>query len=137
MIDRTTGDITFDSGDRIGPSTDLTTFRASPLGRAQPAGHEDYTNFSLGTCAIAGLAFAVTSYFHQTQLTMVLLTLVEPDDGRSWDDWSESKELVRKKKHDAFLAAQLGPPPWAYGWGRIESTYDARGGSSLITFVYA
>ena len=36
----------------------------------------------------------------------------------------------------ALLKHYLGPPPYNYEWGTIESYYDARGGSSSIVMNY-
>jgi hypothetical protein len=49
---------------------------------------------------------------------------------------AEALELKRKSLHDAWLLKELGPPPYEYPWGRIDSEYDNRGCVSEITIRY-
>jgi hypothetical protein len=138
MIDAATGELALASGDRTGPSLTLQAFRASPLAanaQASPGGGA-WMQYHLGRQVIAGAIFSLVLYFDGSRLAMVRMSLVEPDESPSWDDWSDQKELARKAKHDAWLTTQLGPPPWVYPWGRIESNYDPRSGASLVVVVY-
>jgi hypothetical protein len=45
-------------------------------------------------------------------------------------------ELARKARHDAWLAKQLGLPPWSFSWGTVSSAYDATFCQSLVSVVY-
>jgi hypothetical protein len=52
------------------------------------------------------------------------------------DEWSQEKAINRKLKNDKYLNNNLGPPPYKYEWGCIESCYDPRSCSSLISVLY-
>jgi hypothetical protein len=56
--------------------------------------------------------------------------------GDSDENWSEARELARKELHDAWLRNEIGPPPYRFPWGRLESSYDAKAcvGDILISF---
>jgi len=53
------------------------------------------------------------------------------------NEWTEQLELTRKAKHDSWLRAELGEPPYDYAWGNVTSDYDPRGCASEIIVSYA
>jgi hypothetical protein len=52
-------------------------------------------------------------------------------------EWTEGLEMERKQMHDEWLLRELGPPPYRYSWGEIESDFDPRGCVSDIILNYA
>jgi hypothetical protein len=54
----------------------------------------------------------------------------------TWADWKKDKEERRKKVHDNFLRAQLGPPPYLYPWGRVVSALDPHDSTARIVIHY-
>jgi hypothetical protein len=138
VIDKASGDIVLDTGESIGPALTRQGFLASLLGAgASPlAQGGSASTFHLGLRGIGGHTLGLRLGFEGEPLCSVTLSMAQPDDSSSWDDWSEGKELARKARHDAWLEAQLGPLPWWFSWGDVTSDYDPRGGSSEIRFAY-
>jgi hypothetical protein len=76
------------------------------------------------------------------------VTFFADDDafGKSWGDYTEALEHARRRVHDAFLVAALGPAhradddhfskEWTFPWGRVMSTHDPRGGSTDVQILY-
>ncbi len=138
MIDITTGDITLD-GATLGRSFTLASFRASALAAKASlplAGGPPWQSFDIGKCHIGERIFDVTLRFEGERLAMVSMALSDLDESPD-AAWSEKAARAAKRKHDEWLAAQCGSPPYAYDWGSIESTYDPRSVSSGITVQYA
>lgn len=98
--------------------------------------NEPHCSFTTKAQKIAGHPFIITLYFNGSILTNVELYSDDNKFGTSWDDWSEEKELERKKFHETWLKNVLADAPYKYNWGRIESFYDAKGGSSSISIKY-
>jgi hypothetical protein len=71
---------------------------------------------------------------------VMTVDLVATDDrfGTSWDEWSEEKELQRKRFHDSWLNEVLGNEryPYDYPWGRVASVYDPKAGFSYVSIKY-
>jgi hypothetical protein len=138
MIDPTTGDIDLGSGATAGPGLTEQAFRASPPGAAAdpiPAA-PPWSGWRVRRHGASGAMFAISLRFQAGKLALAEIVELDPDAG-GWDDWSEQKELAKKARHDALLAAWLGPPPWKYAWGEVTSTFDPRGGYAGITVRYA
>ena len=76
------------------------------------------------------------SFNLQSRLGTIQISVQGDGYPTSWEKWSEQQELNRKAEHDSWLASELGSPPYQYSWGEIESTYDQRTGSSLISVRY-
>jgi hypothetical protein len=137
MIDTTTGDITLAST-TVGRGFTLRAFRASVLApAAAPAlvGGGPWLSFDVGEQRIERRAFRMTLRFEGDRLATVALSLVASE--APGDAWSERAALLVKRRHDAWLSRRIGSPPYAYAWGRIESTYDPRSASSSIVVSYA
>ena len=137
MIHPETGAIEI-GGVTLGPETTEPALLASPLAAAAdaPAKHGAFTRYRLPGQRVGGEEAIVTLTFDGPRLERVELYQPGPAPEQGWDDWSEEKELARKARHDAFLAARLGPPPYVHAWGKVESVHDARGGSSSIIVSY-
>lgn len=51
--------------------------------------------------------------------------------------WTVKSETARKSLHDQLLQEEIGPPPYRFSWGQIESVTDPRSGASQIIMTYA
>jgi hypothetical protein len=134
MMQGASGEIRFDTGESLGPALTQQAFLATPLGAS--ASSLGASGFSLGPRDIAGQSFVASLWFVADALRRVDLSMVQPVEATSWDDYSEDRELARKAKHDAWLEEQLGPSPWRLFWGDAQSDWDPRGGSSNIIITY-
>jgi hypothetical protein len=135
MIDPATGDLVLDSGLRIPPFWPKADFRASPLGAVakERAMGGAFSQADVPPQRIDGRTFNVVLHFEGDRLTMIRLADDDPRFGTSFDT---ADEPGRKKSHDDWLLATLGPPPYAYPWGEVGSTYDPRSESSDIYIRY-
>ncbi len=136
MIDAKTGEIAL-GATTIGPSFTLGSFRRSTLSpRAPPlVGGGAWQSFDIGKHPIGEALFDITLRFDGERLAMISMAIA--DAGEAGEDaWSEKAARAAKKRHDRWLAQELGSPPYEYEWGRIESTYDPRSVSSGITINY-
>jgi hypothetical protein len=144
VIDRLTGALRLASGS-IEPDLTRSTFLSSPLGvRArcddkEPLGMSAY----FGPHRVGGLMFRIELHFVGGQLHGYSLWLDDPRYGTSWDDCTEEKQLAQRDAHDAWLMSTLGPGErepsprgpelrYSFPWGKVWSTFDARGGSTSI-----
>jgi hypothetical protein len=134
MMDATSGELRFDTGESLGPALTQQAFQATPMGAT--ASSLGAAGFRLGPREIAGQKFEASIWFVGNALRRVDLSMVQPVEATSWDDYSEDRELARKAKHDAWLDAQLGPDPWRLSWGDVQSDWDPRSGSSSIIIAY-
>jgi hypothetical protein len=138
VIDPATGTLYFQRVEtRLSPALTRAAFLASPLGAharvwAQNEPHCSYR----AEVTIGAERFAVIPQFSGQTLQGVTLALTGGRWGTSWADWSEESEGERQCAHDAWLREQLGPSPYTYAWGAIESFYDPRSGSSAIMIQY-
>lgn len=55
--------------------------------------------------------------------------------GFSWRDWTEAKELERKRYHDKLLSRWLGSKK-KFPWGKVWSNHDKKGGFSTFGVTY-
>jgi hypothetical protein len=74
--------------------------------------------------------------FLNNKLTEIRLYSEEIALGTSWLDFSEQKELERKKEHDKWLEFLIGKGPYLYSWGEIISVFDKKGGVSSKIIRY-
>jgi hypothetical protein len=79
--------------------------------------------------------FAVNLLFDGERLESVDIVNADPAFGRDWAEWSEKGQLERKAAHDALLEADLGNRR-EFGWGRVDSVFDQKGGGSFIVIKY-
>lgn len=76
-----------------------------------------------------------TLIYQGERLHKVFVAMAVPSD--IGGDWTVESELERKAKHDAWLRAEFGEPPYEYPWGRVASEFDAKGCASEIIVSYA
>lgn len=88
------------------------------------------------TYSVASEEMPAQAHFRDGRLWMITLARRMPDEG-GWTAWSKEQELERKRLHDDLLEKALGPPPYVYTWGKVESVYDAQDGSSSIVITYS
>ena len=142
MIERTTGQIQLPSdGISVGPSLDREQFLASPLASQcrEMVRNEPHCSFALPTVQFDGHSFAWSLWFHGSVLRRVSIQCADAEFGSSWSDWSEARELARKRFHDSLLHSVLGQD-WShqrFSWGAVDSGYDPKGGFSSIGVAYA
>jgi hypothetical protein len=101
--------------------------------------NEPYSSFALPTVQFEGHSFAWSLWFHGSVLQRVSIQCADTEFGSSWSDWSEERELARKRFHDSMLQAILGEN-WShqrFPWGAVDSCYDQKGGFSSIGVTYA
>jgi hypothetical protein len=75
-------------------------------------------------------------FFNGEKLETVQVSLRDPKFGTGWENWSEEKELDRKRANDQWLREHGLAPEKKYAWGSVWSGYDARSGSSMIVIRY-
>ncbi len=131
-IEAFSGSISFERG-TIKPTLNRAQFLESPVGRQakEEFVNEDWRHYHIEPeAAVAG-----TALFRGETLDRVFLTMRIPSDQS--DEWTAALELERKAKHDAWLRAELGAPPYTYAWGSVASEFDAKGLASEIIVTYA
>jgi hypothetical protein len=130
-IDRESGSIVFPEGS-IEPAMSLPRFLETDLGRSSTNSfaHAHWQHFQFDPePGIAG-----TILFNEGVLDRVFLAMSMSSDETK--EWSERVEHQRKERHDSWLRAELGEPPYRYTWGRVDSEYDSKGCASEIIVVY-
>lgn len=128
------GSISYASG-TIRPRQNRSSFLATPLGRT---GTEELVN-PQGDWRHVAISpepgFGATLIYQGERLHQVLVAMDMPADRT--DIWTREFEFERKAKHDAWLRAELGKPPYRYAWGQIASEFDEKGFASEIIITYA
>ena len=125
------GTISFAAG-IIEPNLDRTAFLKTPIGGAakQMLVNAGYINYDISP--EPDLTGSVV--FKDDHLRKVFLLMRIPSDDSG--QWTEELEQSRKAKHDEWLRAELGAPPYEYPWGSVTSDFDPRGCASDITVSY-
>lgn len=125
------GEAVFEKGS-IGPWIDKSAFLASTLGTGSDifVSNEPFMTFRF----TPEPGITATASFDGERLTSITVMMRMPTD----DDrlWTEELENARKRIHDDWLRAELGDPPYRYGWGSIESVFDQRSciGDLIISY---
>jgi hypothetical protein len=141
MIEHTTGKIQLPSdGITVGPSLTREQFLRSALASqsSELVRNEPHCSFALPTVRFADHSFDWSLYFQGSVLRRVSIQCVHAEFGSSWSDWSEERELARKRFHDSLLQSVLGQD-WSrqrFSWGSVDSGYDPKGGCSSIGITY-
>ena len=130
-INVTDGSISFELG-TIRTTTNRSDFLQTPLGRAAK---NDFANEIWRHYKIEpepGIAGSI--HFKGERIDRVFLLMTIPSDESN--EWTEQHEHDRKSRHDGWLRAELGEPPYKYEWGEIVSEFDDRACVSEIIMVY-
>jgi hypothetical protein len=69
--------------------------------------------------------------------TLLATIVVATPDEVECLELSRAVRGAMKERHDRLLRDQLGPPPYRFGWGEIESVDDPRGQHPGIVVRYA
>jgi hypothetical protein len=131
-IDVSDGSIFFADG-TINPRLDKRAFLATRIGATSKETliNKNWVNLEISPePGVVG-----TAIFDDERLWGLLLCIRLPSDDTR--QWNIEREHERKVKHDEWLRAELGSPPYQYGWGEIASEFDPRGGISEIVVRYA
>lgn len=103
---------------------------------------------NLGYIQVSNMPFYVSLCFRTPCLVCAYLSADRPDFPKSWEEWSEEAELVKKQLHDRFLVDMLGRQPdarrshpypyveYRMAWGTVNSSYDPRSAASTIGIHY-
>jgi len=75
-----------------------------------------------------------TTEFRNNRLLNVSILFSLPDDSK--DGPSKEQELRGKKKHDEWLRAELGEPPYRYNWGQVVSKFYHQHCESDVMVIY-
>lgn len=138
MLDKNTGELYIESIPvKLGLSFTRDAFSSTPGVAQSQDVNGSYHSYSLGEQRVAGQPFFVALYFYGQQLESVDLAHSTEEFGASWDDWSEEREVRRKRLHDDWLRGQTGHASQVYEWGEVSSDYDPRSGRSSIVIRYS
>lgn len=74
--------------------------------------------------------------FKGENLNTVEFCLDDPKYGSSWSEWSEEKEMKRKKDHETWLKTKGLAHGKVYSWGCVKSVYDQRAGCSTVVVSF-
>lgn len=98
----------------------------------------NYINLYLKPQKCSESYFVLRLFFDNmnNQLKYCQIAVQSDDIVPSWEIWSESKEIERKKENDMWLQKEIGLPPYKYYWGEISSVYNAREASSYIVIQF-
>jgi len=130
-IDASSGAVVFSNG-TIEPVMDKDAFLSSPLGSGSEKwhGHGVFEVFRF----VPEPGIIATADFRSSRLSSVSLLFTLTDD--SPEHVSRDQEFKRKEKHDTWLRAELGEPPYRYSWGQIVSAFYEQHCESDIMVIY-
>jgi hypothetical protein len=140
MIDPKTGEIRFPGeSETFGPSLTQDAFLSLEIGKRSSIAsniHED--SFALPGIVIHGHPFYRVFYFLGGRVYQVFMGSTHPQFGNTWSDWSEEKEMARKRFHELVLATIFGTERerFDFPWGSVSSYYDVKGNHSEIAVTY-
>jgi hypothetical protein len=133
-IDRTTGQVELESV-TLGPFTDRRSFLDTAPGIASrnSVNNRQWSTYTFSTNESEG-DFVINVVFCEDSLSEIRLS--KGDSTSSWSDWSQNRELNRKKIHDRLLMQVLGEGPYRYSWGEVMSIFDEKAGASEVIIRY-
>jgi hypothetical protein len=142
MIDVATGDLRFEDGTVIGPSTARTAWLG---GEPAPA----WSTCTLPARAMDGIQFGASLTFRGDTLAWINLWQVELDAAPGWAEASLEREQAAQRRNEAWLARTLGPPHesfprapyppgtrYRFSWGTIESLYTPQSAEASLVIAY-
>lgn len=119
-------------GGSIAPAMDKAAFLNSPLGSKSERWFVNGTFETYRFLPEPGIVATID--FRDGRLLNVSMLFSMQDD--SEDNLSVEHELQRKQKHDDWLRATLGDPPYRYNWGHVSSDFYHQHCESDIMVVY-
>src|SRR6476620_534572 len=124
-IDPQTGELSVGANGRIGAATTLNDFLSSAAGRSAEKIIENgaYRSFKI-RCVATLETFHLLLSFKNQSIQTVTVARSKPEEGSSWEIWSEEAEQKRKRIHNAWLKERLGEPPYKFRWGSVTSDCD-------------
>jgi hypothetical protein len=130
-----TGELTLPSGTVLSPRLTRSVFLSSAEGKGAEVSvkNEPWCSFRFEDHEDS---MGVIVFFKGEILESVHLSINDPRFGTSWEDWSEEKELGRKRANDQWLKSNGLPPGKRYSWGSVWSDYSPKSGYSLIVIQY-
>jgi hypothetical protein len=141
MIEQATGKIQMPLGGIcVSPFLTREQFLASPIvGQCHElVRNEPFWSFVLPATQFDGHSFSLSLWFRGSVLQRVSIMCIDAEFGSSWSDWSEERQMARKRFHDSFLQTVLGSD-WSqrhFSWGKVLSCYDSNGGFSIFHIIY-
>lgn len=132
------GQILLDGKIAIYPSLTEAAFLSSDLGKVAELrlSNAEFHRYHAVNVLENGMDCFLSVTFFEETLTSASLSPNWPGSPQSWAEWSLESELDKKEKNDALLGQTLGPPPYAFSWGKVESSYDQKSGGSSIFVSY-
>lgn len=130
-ISTDSGAITFASG-RITPDLSRSEFLRTPVGTGAEALRIIAPFATFRVRPETGVIASVR--FREDSLEMVSVLFEMKDETE--ENWTRKRELERKAIHDQWLREEIGPPPYRYSWGDIESLFDEKACVSDIVVGY-
>ncbi|WP_312553326.1 hypothetical protein [Empedobacter brevis] len=97
---------------------------------------------------VDGYQLTLNLCFLGNQLDRIFMNTHEESDAKTWDDWTEQKEMNVFHRNTTFLSHILGIPPtrkkktpypscsFRFSWGSVWSVYDPRSASSFMGINY-
>ena len=85
---------------------------------------------------IEQLNYQISACYFEEQLSTINLSFHQIDSPqKTWNDWSEEKELSMEKTYEDWLTEQVGSER-IFEWGAIGVYYDIKGGGTSINIKY-
>jgi hypothetical protein len=142
MIDKETGAILLSLGSLcVSPTLARGTFLANAVSDKCRVlvRNEPYCSFAMPSALFDGQRIEWSLWFTGQELSRVSISVANDEFDSSWANWSEEKELARKKQHDSLLKSVFGSDMvnYEFPWGEAVSIYDGKGGASSIIVVYS
>lgn len=95
----------------------------------------DYKWIYFRNIKISNLYFFLAICFHKEILKSISFSFTLIPQEMNWNNWNETEELEQKKVFDIWLNDHFGKNR-NFDWGKINSYYDEKGGSSGILIEY-
>ncbi|MEX1993036.1 MAG: hypothetical protein WD929_00120 [Steroidobacteraceae bacterium] len=131
LINNADGSVTFAEG-TIDPGMSKAAFLKSPVG---VKAEKWFANGSFETYRFfPESGITATTDFRDDRLLNVSILFNLPGDSK--DGPTKEQELRRREKHDEWLRAELGEPPYRYDWGQVVSRFYHQHCESDIMVIY-
>lgn len=106
-----------------------------------------YFWYSFDTFSWEGYQIHISICFYGDKLEHFHINTWEDTDAKTWDDWTEKKEMAVFERNNSFMRKLSGEkgnkkkdpyPQWnaVFDWGTLWSVYDPRSASSIAGLSY-